>query len=295
MASSNKGVSIIRHRDLEPSWHVPGAKVGGTLRSLISWVGGPKGYVNSNPGTAVENNEIGVGLMYLPVGQQQEGLHYHTVTEIYLILKGFVEGKDGSGTNHRAGPMDCVYIPPGVPHGVRNCGLEDVELVWLHDGLERKGATVYCDTEEDVKNAPSKEPVKVVSLRDLEPFWGAPRAKEPEFLRWMVNWIGGPAGFENLNRGVAVESEKIALGLTVLYPGQKQVPHQHAVAEVYTILQGKALIKLDNKNQELGYLDAVYFPPGHIHSLRNIGPDPVYIMWTHGRASPQKGVGIYRL
>jgi hypothetical protein len=38
--------SIIRYRDLEPQWHVPGAKEPGFMRWLISWVGGPKGYVN---------------------------------------------------------------------------------------------------------------------------------------------------------------------------------------------------------------------------------------------------------
>lgn len=280
-----KIASIVRFNDLEPAWHVPGAKVGGTTRWLTSWVGGPKGYVNSNPGYAVENDEIGMGLMYLPVGQRQEGLHYHTVTEIYIILKGHVEGYDGTDTSHRAGPMDCIYIPPGTPHGVRNSGLEDVELIWLHDGVEPKGVTVYCKTEEDVANAPSKETIRIVRLQDLEPFWGAPRAKEPEFLRWTVNWIGGPPGFENFNPGYAVESEKISLGLTVLLPSNKQVPHQHSVAEVYVIVKGKALVNLGQGNKELNYLDSVYFPPGAVHSLRNHGTEPVYIVWAYEKAN----------
>ena len=282
---SNKDASIIRFAELEPSWHVPGAKVPGTMRSLISWVGGPKGYVNSNPGFAVENDEIGVGLMYLPIGQRQQGLHYHTITEIYIIVKGQVEGYDALGIPHLAGPMDCMYIPPGVPHGVRNCGMEDVELIWLHDGMEAKGATVYCKNEDDIKNAPSKQPVKVIPLPDLEPTWGAPRAKEPEFLRWVVNWVGGPDGFENFNKGHAVESDKVALGLTVLLPGQKSVPHAHAVAEVYVIMKGKALINLGKGNQELGYLDSVYFPKDYYHSLRNHGAEPVYLMWVYEKGN----------
>ena len=233
----------------------------------------------------IRDYDIRAGLMYLPVAQRQQGLHYHTITEIYVILRGHVEGYDGTGTPHRAGPMDCIYIPPGVPHGVRNCGLEDVELVWLHDGVEKKGLTVYCQTEKDIAEAPSKESIKVVSYIDLEPFWDAPRAKEPGFLRWVVNWVGGRINFENFNLGFAVESDRITLGYTVLLPGHKQVPHKHAVAEVYIMIKGKALINLGNGNKELDYLDSVYFPPGVTHSLRNHTSEAVYIMWVYDKAN----------
>ena len=59
-------------------------------------------------------------------------MHVHSVTEIYVILKGEAESFDGVGNKHRAGPMDCLYIPAGVPHGVRTVGGEDLDLIWLH-------------------------------------------------------------------------------------------------------------------------------------------------------------------
>jgi mannose-6-phosphate isomerase-like protein (cupin superfamily) len=289
--ASSKQSSVVRFADLEPAWHVPGAKEGGHIRWLISWVGGPKGYINSNPGVAVENDEIGVGYMYLPIGQRQKGLHYHSITEIYIILKGQIEGYDGTNHTHRAGPMDLIYIPAGVPHGVRNCGLEDVELIWLHDGVEAKGVTVYCHTEEDIRNAPSSDPIRIVQLQQLEPFWGAPRAKEPEFLRWMVNWIGGPDTFENINPGVAVESTKIMAGLTVLFPGQKQIPHCHSVAEVYVVIKGSGLAVTEGSDStiQLSYLDSFYYPAGVAHSLRNHGTEPLYVVWVLEKPNPLKG------
>jgi len=260
------------------------------MRWLISWVGGREGYINSNPGKAVENEDIGVGLMYLPVGQRQKGLHYHEVTEIYVIIKGHLEGYDGTGKPHRAGPLDLINIPAGVPHGVRNCGSEDVVMIWLHDGVEKKGVTVYCETEEDIANAPGKEEISIVSLKDLEPCWSLPRAKEPEFLRWSVNWIGGPSGFQNLNPGLAVESEKIAVGLTVLLPGHKQVPVTHReVSETYIIVAGKTIVDIGHGSTEVGYLDGLYFPPGNRHALRNHGSEPAYIVWAHSKANPLDG------
>lgn len=248
------------------------------------------GFINASPGKAVENEDIGVGFMYLPVGQRQQGLHYHEVTEIYIIVKGNLEGYDSTGNPHRAGPMDLINIPAGIPHGVRNCGSEDVEMIWLHDGVEEKGVTVYCETDEDVKKAPGKKPISIVSLKDLEPCWSLPRAKEPEFLRWSVNWIGGPTGFQNLNPGLAVESEKIATGLTVLMPGHKQVPVTHReVSETYIIIGGKTVVNLGEGNTEVGYLDGLYFPPGLTHSLRNHGREPAYIVWAHSKANPIGG------
>jgi len=61
--------SIVRFRDLEPSWHVLAAKEPGYMRWLISWVGGRDEFVNLSLGKAVENEEIYVGYMHLPISQ----------------------------------------------------------------------------------------------------------------------------------------------------------------------------------------------------------------------------------
>ncbi|KIW77158.1 hypothetical protein Z517_09604 [Fonsecaea pedrosoi CBS 271.37] len=276
--TSNKVASIIPFRDLEPSWHVSSAKIPGFMRWLISWVGGPAGYVNPSLGRAVTGENIGVGYMYLPIGQQQEGLHYHSITEIYIILKGHVQSYDSDG---------------GRPHGVRNCGFEDVELVWLHDGIEAKGVTVYCNTQEELDRAPSRDPILTVSLKDLDPSWAAPRAKEPEFLRWSVNWVGGDKGFLDLNPGVSVVSDKLALGMTTVLPGHKQVPHSHETAEVYVVVGGKGIVNLGKGNQEVGYLDGLYFPPGTPHCLRNHGSEPLLIVWALERPERKGAVKYY--
>lgn len=57
-----------------------------------------------------------------------------------MILKGMIVGYDGTGGPHPAGLMDCMVIPPGVHHGVRNSGSNNVELIWFHDSIEAKGA-----------------------------------------------------------------------------------------------------------------------------------------------------------
>ncbi|KAL2823608.1 RmlC-like cupin domain-containing protein [Aspergillus cavernicola] len=273
---------IIRYSDLEPQWHVPGAKEPGFIRYLISWVGGPPGYVNPNKDTAAISREVVVGLMNLPMGQKQKGIHYHSVAEIYIILRGELEGYDGTGHITRAGPLDCMYIPAGVPHGVRNCGTEDCDLIWIHDGIEKIGTSVYY-MDGEVPGTAQLDEISIIPFNELEANYSCPRAKEVEFMRWVVNWVGGPDGFDNFNRRVGVVSDRVAIGTTVLPPGQKSVPYCLQDGEVYVVLRGKALLNLGGENREMGKLDGAYIAAGQIHSVRNHGEEPLYLMWVHER------------
>jgi mannose-6-phosphate isomerase-like protein (cupin superfamily) len=187
---------IVRFRDLEPSWTTKQAKEPGFMRWLVTWVGGPAGHINTNPGIAIESTQCAIGMMYLPRGQRQAGRHTHGVTEIYVVLQGELEGFDASGHPHRAGPMDCTYIPAGCPHGVRNCGLQDVILIWVHDGIERDGIAIYYADDHEFTNAP---PIQLVRFGDLEPDWSDPGARTPGTMRWSVNWVGDREDSRNHN------------------------------------------------------------------------------------------------
>ncbi|KAL4939245.1 RmlC-like cupin domain-containing protein [Aspergillus oleicola] len=283
---------IIRYSDLEPQWHIPGAKEPGFIRYLISWVGGPPGYVNPNKEAAALSKEVVVGLMNLPVGQKQKGIHYHSVAEIYVILRGELEGYDGNGHITKAGPLDCMYIPAGVPHGVRNCGTEDCDLIWIHDGIEKIGTSVYY-MDGEVPDTPQVDEISIIPFSKLEPNYSCPRAKEIEFVRWVVNWVGGREGFDNFNRDVAVASDRVAIGMTVITPGQKSVPHCLQDGGVYVVMRGKALLNLGKGNREIGKLDGAYIAAGQVHSLRNHGEEPLYIMWVHERPQAMGSTQYY--
>src|ERR1700722_2477306 len=141
----SNSVRTIRNKDLAPTWSVKQAKEPGFMRSLITWVGGPAGYINTNSDNAVISQNSAVGLMRMPVGNRQAGVHVPSVAEIYVILRGEAESFDGVGNKHRAGPLDCLYIPAGVPHGVRTVGDADLDLIWVHDAIEKVGVSTYLD------------------------------------------------------------------------------------------------------------------------------------------------------
>jgi mannose-6-phosphate isomerase-like protein (cupin superfamily) len=274
----SNSVRVVYNKDLEPGWSVKQAKEPGFMRSLITWVGGPEGYINTNPDDAVMSQSSAVGLMRMPVGNRQAGVHVHSVTEIYVILRGEVESFDGVGNTHRAGPLDCLYIPAGVPHGVRTVGDADLELIWVHDAIEKIGVSIYLDGPGPF---PAKDEVRLIPFADLPPDWGGDKAKEGGHLRWSANWVAGAASTVNHNPDDAAINGRIALGVTVIAPGNSQVEHAHPHSETYVVVRGNAILKQDGRSIQLGHLDAAYFPPGTPHALRNGGDEALYLVWVH--------------
>lgn len=274
---------IVRFRDLEATWTTRQAKKPGFMRWLVTWVGGPAQHINTNPGAAVESTTCAVGLMYLPRGQRQAGKHIHGVTEIYVVLQGELEGFDASGHPHRAGPMDCTYIPSGCPHGVRNCGQEDVVLIWVHDGIERNDAAVYYPDDHLFNQAP---PIELVRFADLQADWSEAGAKVPGTMRWSVNWVGGLDGAADPNPQTAVRNNKISIGMTVLEPGHAVPAAKRPVIRLYLVGGGEAITDIGAGTTTLGRLDGLYLPSGETAVLRNNGPDPLRLIWIDSIAAP---------
>lgn len=271
-------MQIIRNQDLEPAWTVKQAKEPGFLRSLITWVGGPEGYINTNPAEAARSLDATLGLMRMPVGNRQAGVHVHSVTEIYVILKGEVESFDGVGKTHRAGPLDCLYIPKGVPHGVRTVGDTDLELIWFHDAIEKNGVSVYLDGSGPF---PAEDEVRLIAFDGLQPDWSGQGAKLGGTLHWTANWVAAAGSPVNHNPGAAVVNATLAAGVTAILPWNSGPLHSHGFAETYLILSGSGAVHSGDDVAHLGRLDAVRFRSGEEHRIRSTGAETLYLFWLH--------------
>ena len=265
---------IVRNHDLEPTWTVLRAKEPGFMRSLVTWMGGPEGYINTNPGVAIESRHCAVGLMDMGPGNRQPGVHTHTIDEIYVILDGTAESFDGVGNRHMAGPLDCLYIPKGVPHGVRTIGDRPLKLLWVNDDIERWGVSVYA---EGPGPHPAAAEVRLIPFLALEPSWAAPRAKEAGFQRWSISWVGGAATGLDHNPGVAVHSDRIGLGLTVVQPANR-MQETMAGNALHVVVRGRCVIMLAGRPEVLRPQDALFCAAGEPLDLRALGDDPLYLV-----------------
>jgi mannose-6-phosphate isomerase-like protein (cupin superfamily) len=85
---------------------------------------------------------IFAGVAGLPVQQFAAGqstlypgggvpLHRHHNEEVYIILHGSGEMTVGD-ERITVSPGSAVYLPPGVPHALRNTGGEDLIVMWVY-------------------------------------------------------------------------------------------------------------------------------------------------------------------
>jgi len=85
----------------------------------------------------IVDGEIGGRLVDLHVNRILAGsapgpYHLHTSAEnAYLVVSGEVVVRI-DGEDHRLGPGDAAFIPPGVPHSATNVGNADVELIEIY-------------------------------------------------------------------------------------------------------------------------------------------------------------------
>ncbi|MFY0611549.1 MAG: cupin domain-containing protein [Hyphomicrobiaceae bacterium] len=254
-------VEIVRHRDLEPFWGVKRATEPGFMRSLITWMGGPEGYINTNVDQAISSRHCAVGIMDMAVGNRQPGVHVHTMNEIYVILDGQVESIDGLGNKHIAGALDCLFIPTGVPHGVRTIGDVDVRLLWVNDDLEEWGAAVYL---EGPGPHPADHEITLVEMAHLEPDWSA--ASQAGQMHWKADWVA--ASPNNCHAGVGVECDRISLGLCVVQPANRLREAAIEFNQLFVVVAGQAVVKSPNGMEDAGKLDAIFVPAGVDIDLR---------------------------
>ncbi len=261
---------LIRFADLEPSWTVKQATEPGFMRWLVSWLGGPPGFVNFNPGLAADSSRTAMGFMAMPQGNRQAGLHKHSVTEIYVILQGEIEGFDHTGVPHRAGPLDCIVIPAGVPHGVRTCGTADLHLMWAHDAPERVGVSAYMDTAQP---GDSDEHIHVVRMRDQEPSWRLPGAMQAGTMRWQVGYVGSGPG--------EVGNPLVSLGMTCIPSGNLDRITAASHDRLYLCVGDAVIARSEQWTETLHYLDAVHVPAGGSMVFWNHGDTPARLLWLY--------------
>ncbi len=270
-------VRVVRRRDLMPIWTLPGATQDGSRRWLISYVGGPPGYYNNNPEFAVESERMIVGYLGLGAGQRQLGVHRHTVTEIYVMLSGEVASIDHTGEEH-AGHMDCLYIPVGVDHAVRNTGTGEAGVFFIHDALEPKGSAIYTD-----QPAPGPDKVHLIRAVDLTDDWALPEATRPPHLRSAVTWVAGANGYPNTNPGRAIENQKVSLGRLTILAGNRQPRHSMPAAITYLVAEGACCVDSDAESVRLGPMDAAHITPGTPYAIRALSTSNVSLIFTLDR------------
>ena len=71
-------------------------------------------------------------------------------------------------------------------------------------------------------------------------------------------------------------------GISSFPVGQAAPLHKHNCDEQVTLLSGRAEVEIDGETTELTAYDTTYVAAGVEHCFRNIGDEPMVILWIYG-------------
>lgn len=193
--------------------------------------------------------------MDMAVGNRQPGVHTHTIDEIYVILEGHCESFDGLGNTHIAGPLDCLYIPKGVPHGVRTIGDVDLRLLWVNDDIERWGVSVYA---EGPGPYPAAAEVGLIPMSALDPTDARSINYDASTAPLMTSWVDCPAAGIHGTPGVSAHNARLGLGLTVLPRRDHWILSAHPTDQLWVVGGGRASVRVGGRRELVETGDALF-------------------------------------
>ncbi len=84
------------------------------------------------------------------------------------------------------------------------------------------------------------------------------------------------AGLQKLN---LFQTPRFFADVYCLEPGQEQKAHAHEGSDkVYVVLEGRARVRVDDEERELGPNQAAMAPSGAAHGVRNPGPERLALL-----------------
>ncbi len=76
-------------------------------------------------------------------------------------------------------------------------------------------------------------------------------------------------------------SRTMKMGLTIVYPTGRTTGHEHPdLEEVYYVLSGRGEMVVGDEEFPIQEGDAFHVPPGAYHVTRNIGIQPLKLLWV---------------
>jgi quercetin dioxygenase-like cupin family protein len=77
---------------------------------------------------------------------------------------------------------------------------------------------------------------------------------------------------------------RITTGLTKFPPGKKVPLHSHNCDEQVTLIEGEALVEMNDTQTPIKVLDTTYVEAGKPHRFINTGSGPMTILWIYDSA-----------
>ncbi len=255
---------------------------GGAVRETIVPAQGRAAEADSPPGiglyrlvtAACGATGFSTGIARMGPGTQMP-YHSHPDNEAITIVAGrarfVVEGRA-----YRLHAGDCIHLPAGVAHMVRNDRpASDLVAHWAFSTATpaRDGADRVFPGEERGEGSPAESDPETIVRHDLSAVYEL--AKNAFFVdlfgqRWGLQGICGGHGR--------------------FLPGASLPCHIHDFDESITIVEGTAICQVEGRRYELSGCDTAYIPKGVPHRFLNQSSGEMSMIWVYAAEEPDRRI-----
>ena len=243
--------------DCEPNADSP---EGIELRTFVSQQCGAKGF---STGTAKF------------LGNAELPCHSHTCSEAITVLSGhalvIVEGR-----GYRLNPLDCMHVPAGVAHAVRNA--EATSQLVAHWSFASSGPTrtLVHDTsgfeDRGVGKPLPRDPESIKRFAETEVYEPSEGARFRNLFAKSFGSVGICGGYGRFAKGSSLPC------------------HIHAYDESITILAGNALCQVQGSRYEMTGVQTAFVPQGKPHRFLNNGDTEMEMLWVYAGDEPDRTI-----
>ena len=188
--------------------------------------------------------------------------HRHDCGEAITVLEGEAVVESG-GQRVTLGRLDCVFVPTGSTHAVRNASARPLHL---HSAFASASPNREL-VEADEHDSPG---LRVRRIRDGEGYD-----------------LGGGTEFHDLFRG-QWGAAGICGGWARFTPGSSLPCHVHEYDESITIISGDAVCLVEGRRYELSDMDTALVPRGLRHRFVNLSDGPMEMIWVYAGDEPSR-------
>jgi quercetin dioxygenase-like cupin family protein len=192
--------------------------------------------------------------------------HRHDCGEAITVLCGPVE-VELAGKWIELESLDCVFVPAGGTHAIRNACAEPTFLHSAFASANPSSDFVQPDAPTSAPPAPRVRRVRGASGYDL----------------------GGGTEFHDLFAS-RFGAKGICGGWARFGPGASLPCHFHEYDESITIVEGQAVCEVEGRRYLLSGCDTALIPKGLRHRFLNLSAEPMAMIWVYAGDEPRRTV-----
>ena len=250
--SKNRAEAIVRGTGESAQGFPPGVRI----RVYASRLNGARGL-----STAAAVFDPGVALDY----------HFHDCGEAITVLEGtptvLVQSR-----SYKLQRLDCLFVPPGVTHSVRN-----------EAGVQARLHSAFASA------SPARtflEPGELPGSASREDDSSVPEAVT-RFAASPGYELAPGTDFHDLFAG-RLGSSGICGGYGLFEPGSGLPCHLHEYDESITIVTGRAVCQVEGRQYDVGGMDTAMIPEGLAHRFINRTDSPMAMIWVYAGDEPSR-------